>query len=278
MNKKTVIDFHHHLLGEKDYADKLINKMDEVGINITCLSGLGIGKGHDKYSLDKFNLGSLSPDNDDVLDVIKKYPKRLIGFGVINLGKDNPEKVRNLYNLGFKGVKVTRPLKNYNDDEYLSIYNEADKLGMPVLFHTGMVLVTPYDAEDDVCNDRMRPILVDRIARRFPKLKIIIAHLGVPWFEEATILARFHENIFVDLTGASLGWRNRLSPNDYQKLFFWENAFKKIVFGTDVHANQINDVYHDQARLFDLLNLNEETQAAIFSGNAVQFLKLQNID
>ena len=41
---------------------------------------------------------------------------------------------------------------------------------------------------------------------------------------------------YVDLTGGRLGWRNRFSAADFHRLFYWEGAFGKIVFGTDVHA------------------------------------------
>jgi len=276
MTNKLIIDFHHHLLQEENYAEKLIEKMDEAGIGITCLSGLGIGKGKEQENnYDKFNLGSLSPDNTDVLKVMKKYPDRFIGLGVINLGRDNSEKVHKLHKLGFRGLKVTRPLNNYDADEYLPIYREAEELGMPILFHTGLILVTPYDGEDDVSSERMRPILIDRVARKFPKLKIVLAHLGVPWFEETATLARFHDNIYVDITGSSFGWRNRMCPNDFQKLFYWENAFDKIIFGTDVHADQINEAYQDHKRICNLLNLSKETQTRIFNGNAAELLGLR---
>ena len=37
---------------------------------------------------------------------------------------------------------------------------------------------------------RMRPIYLNTIARAFPDLKIIGAHLGNPWYQEAAEVAR----------------------------------------------------------------------------------------
>ena len=168
--KVIKIDFHHHLLEEKGYADSLIDEMDKLDIQKTCISGLSIGKGRtDNTDYSNFNLGKLSPDNDDVLAAVKKYPDRLIGMAYFKLGEDEPEAVAEFKKKGFLGLKITRTKKAYNDDCCMPVYAEAQRLNMPILFHTGMVLVTPFDAEDDVCSERMRPAKLDRAARRlFP--------------------------------------------------------------------------------------------------------------
>lgn len=272
LNRELVIDAHHHLIGEEGYIDKLIKTMKLVGIDKVCLSGLGIGNGLDDFG--KFNLGSLSPSNDDVLSAMQKYPEHIIGFGVIQLGRDNVSRVDELYQQGFKGIKVTRPLADYNHDDYMDIYARIAELNMPILFHTGVVLVTQADVKDDVCSDRMRPIKIDRIARRFPKLKIILAHMGVPWFTEAAEMARFHKNVFVDLTGSNKGWRNRKSTAFFQELFYWENAFNKIIFGTDVVAEEIADSYESQKRIFNLAQVSDNVQRRIFGRTMAEILKL----
>lgn len=271
-----IIDFHHHLLEEDNYADKLVKKMDELEIDKVFISGLGIGKGKkvDTSNYDNFNLGSLSPDNDDVVAAVKKYPDRLIGNGYVHLGVDTADKVDELVDKGFKGLKVTRPAVNYNDDACFPVYEKAEKYGLPILFHMGIVLYTQFDREDDVCSMRMHPVMVDRIARWFPNLKIVIAHMGVPWFEETAIMMRFHKNVYTDLTGASLGWRNRFAPCDYQKMLFWDGAFDKILFGTDTHIRDMGDSLSDHERLVNLCNLSEETKTKIFSGNAKELLHL----
>ena len=264
-----IIDFHHHLLDEPNYADRLVQEMKTLGISKICISGLGIGKGRvDSTDYSGFNLGGLSPDNTDVLSVVKKYSDQLIGLGVINLGKDTPDIVAKLKAEGFRGLKTTRPKKSYDADEYMEFYSEAERLRMPFLFHTGMILPTVFDKDDDVSSERMSPMKVDRIARNFPHLKIVLAHLGYPWYDEATTMVRYHKNVFVDLSGGELGWRNRLSPTDFHKLFFWKGAFEKIVFGTDTDIKGIKGSLTDQMQLFHLLNLDDETIEKIMYKNA----------
>lgn len=270
-----IIDFHHHLLSGKSYTDELIRSMDAAGIETACISGLGIGRGRQTAGdYDKFSLGGLEPDNEDVLRAVEKYPGRLIGLGVLNLDADTPDTVSRLRGQGFRGLKVTRPRKPYNSDAYMPLYERADNERLPILFHTGMVLTTPFDAADDVCSDRMRPMLLDRVARRFPNLRIVMAHMGYPWFDEAAAMLRFHEHVYADLTASERGWRAYWAPSDFQRLLFWKDAFQKLIFGTDVRAGDVGASLRDQAKLLELLGVDEKTRERFFHGNAEELLHL----
>lgn len=270
-----IIDFHHHLLEEPTYVDTLLTEMDKAGIDICCINGLGVGRGQTAHwDLSRFNLGVLSPGNEDVAPVIRRHPDRLVGLGVVKLGSDGAEAVERLRGEGFLGLKIARSSIDYDHDSCMPVYEMAQRLKMPILFHTGMQLITPFDGEDDVSSAHMRPILLDRVARRFPDLKMVMAHLGMPWHEEAAMMARFHPNVYADLTGGRLGWRNRLSPSDYHRLFYWEGSFDKLVFGTDTHARDIHGALYDQELLFDQLNLGKETKEKILYRNAQNLLGL----
>ncbi|SDO15497.1 amidohydrolase family protein [Halobacillus aidingensis] len=262
----NVIDMHHHILNVPNYTENLIKQMDRIGIDRVCLSGLGLPS--DNW------LGDLSPTNEDVRKAMKDYPGRVIGFGVIRLGESTVEDVERLYAQGFRGIKTTRPLHNYDDPRYDPIYAKIEELGMPVLFHTGFILQTKVDQRDDVSSARMRPVMLDRVARSFPTLTMFIAHLGMPWHEEAAMMARFHPNAYVDLSGSPMGWRNRKSPSFFQDLFYWEGAFDKLVFGSDVHYDDLEASYNDHKKLFQMLNLDKTTQQRIFSENVNTILNL----
>lgn len=261
-----IIDMHHHILNEPDYADRMIETMDRVGVHKVCLSGLGIPS--DNW------LGDLSPSNDDVLRAMDRYPDRIIGMGVINLGKDKDDIVDRLHGQGFTCLKTTRPTRNYDDPLYEPIYARAEQLKLPFLFHTGFIVPAKNDKQDNVSSDRMRPVTLDRIARSYPELPIFLAHLGIPWHEEAAMMARYHPNVYVDLTGSPKGWRNRKPPHFFQELFYWEGAFEKIVFGTDVHWNDYEDSYKDQRRIMSLNNIPDPVQNLIFGGTMAKLLHL----
>jgi predicted TIM-barrel fold metal-dependent hydrolase len=261
-----IVDVHHHLLSGADYVDRLIETMDQVGIDVVCLSGLGLPS--DNW------LGDLSPTNDDVLAAIRRHPDRIVGFGVIRLGDDPPERVAELHAAGFRGIKTTRPRRNYDDPSFDEHYRIAEELRMPILFHTGFTLTVRDDRRDDVSSARCRPVYLDRVARTFPDLTIVMAHLGVPWHDEAAEMCRYNANVYVDLSGSPQGWRNRKDPAFFARLFYWDGAYDKIVFGSDVHWQDLPAAHADQTRLCELLNLPARTRDLIFGDTMARILGL----
>jgi predicted TIM-barrel fold metal-dependent hydrolase len=45
-----------------------------------------------------------------------------------------------------------------------------------------------------------RAIHVDEVARRHPDLKMVMAHMGHPWFEECIIVARKQPNVYCEVS------------------------------------------------------------------------------
>lgn len=262
-----IVDLHHHLLADDGYLNGLLRAMDAAGIDRVCLSGLGIPTAG--------WLPGLSPTNDDVATAIRAHPDRIVGFGVIRLGDDPPNRVTELYEAGFRGIKTTRPRADYDDPRFDEHYATAQRLGMPLLFHTGFILASPADRDDDVSSARCRPVCLDRVARTFPDLAIVMAHLGMPWYEEAAQMCRFHPNVYVDLSGSLQGWRNRKPPSFFADLFYWPSAFEKVVFGSDVHWRELATAYRDYERILDLLHLPQSIRAAVFGGTAARLLGLK---
>lgn len=122
----------------------------------------------------------------------------------MKLGRDNAQAVNYYYEQGFKGLKAINPLVAYDDPSCYCIYARAEDFSMPILFHTGIVVRKKNERSQNVSSARMRPIYLDTIARAFPDLKIIGAHLGNPWYQEAAEVARWNPNVFFDLTGSTL--------------------------------------------------------------------------
>ena len=113
---------------------------------------------------------------------------------------------------------------------------------------------------------------IEPIANSFPKLNMIIAHLGVHWNKDAAEVIRMKPNVYADLSGAPEGWRRRADMIGMDHFLWWKDAFKKIVFGTDVFYTQITQLLtEDRARL-NKLNIDEATQRLIFSGNILNLI------
>ncbi|MDD5688272.1 MAG: amidohydrolase family protein [Elusimicrobia bacterium] len=268
-----IIDCHHHLFPEKDYAEKLAAECDRLKIDKVCLMALP-----DFYKWST---------TEQVYQAIKKYPDIFIGFASFDINRGSKiSQLKEYKSKGFKGIKFILPKKDYDDESNYPVYEQMEKLGLVSLFHLGIIARHDDDGIDprkyDIDNDRMRPIYLDKIARAFPKLIIIGAHLGNPWYEEAAMSCRWNPNLYFDLTGSTL---KRMAPADIGHLLWWRSnsrykdalgrdAWEKILFGSDVPYAEIEDVYNDYKKTMDALDVNKEIQKKVFGDTLANLLGL----
>jgi hypothetical protein len=264
-----IIDCHVHYNGDPGFLHKLLSKLASVdGVAFLLVSPA--------------DLGTAKP-------VIDKSSNRLIGFARIDL--DDPravELVDEFHAAGFRGLgELENPLKNFSDPSYWPIYERAEKYGMIILFHTGIVMRTNPEIAVDVSVDRMRVTALDVIARRFPGITIIGAHLGNPDYAWAGELARWHPNLFLDASGSSL---IKLQNNYtfFKSIFWWSgvesphspkssaNAFEKLVVGSDVFGGDLDEFdlaverYH---KMLDACGVPQKAQDNIFAGTLWRILQ-----
>src|SRR5215471_15297377 len=259
----SVIDFHaHYPRGQENFLPRLLEALPRAGIDRICLCSAGENFGH--------------VSNQEVRQAFERYPEQIIGLALVRLGIDPPEMVDECVRQGFRGIKTTNPTAPYDDPSFYSYYERIEQHQLPVLFHTGIVARTTADRELHVSSAKMQPVRLDAVARSFPRMNIVAAHLGVPWHEEASMLARIHPNFYVDLTGASWGgWRANKGPDFYRYHFFWPGAWEKIIFGTDIL--QVEDLepskrVHD--RIFESLGLDGGILEKVYGGTAARLLHL----
>lgn len=264
-----VIDAHHHIPAQdpEGYVARLRAECVRLGIDrvVVCSAGPPDWASNEK-------IAELQAANADLL----------IGLGYLQLGAVTVKDVDRVYELGLKGLKFIWPLRDYDDDEFLPIYDRAAALGLPALFHLGIVAREPNQRFRDVSMARMRPVFLDRIARRLPELQIIGAHFGNPWYDEAAELARMHPNVFFDLTGSSM---KKKSPQYFAELLWWgrdeqygrmgdNHPYQKVLFGTDVGVEMMEDVLNDYRRLMDHLQMSDEFRALVMGGTAARIFGL----
>jgi uncharacterized protein len=137
--------------------------------------------------------------NDYVASYVARDPARLIGFGSVDPSAasalDELERMKS--DLGLVGCKLGPIYQNVDPlgPEFLRVCEALERLGLPMLIHQG----TTFARAGSLL--RARPVLIDEIALRYPKLKIVIAHVGHPWFDEAIAVVRRHPNVFADISG-----------------------------------------------------------------------------
>ena len=258
-----VIDIHaHYPRAEPDFPDRLVELLPQAGIDKICLFSAGDVFGH--------------ASNDMILAAAKKHPAHIIAFAFIQLGKDTPDMIDRFATEGFLGFKVTTPAASYDDEAFFPIYERMERTGMPLLAHTGILARVKQPREMRINSNWMRPSCLDAVLRSFPALNIIGAHLGVCWNDEASTMARLHPNYYVDLTGAWWGgWRANKTPEYFRQHFFWENAWDKVLFGTDILAlRELLPAKKLHDELMRAIGLPPPVVEKIYGGTAARLLGL----
>jgi predicted TIM-barrel fold metal-dependent hydrolase len=265
---RGLVDAHVHYNGDKAFLEKMVARLDPFDGTALILTE--------------------SKHIPDVTAAIKQHPKRFVGIGSLKL--DDPNAVGlvdKFHEAGFRGLgELSGPLKNFDDKSYTPIYERAEKYGMIILFHTGIVMRATPEVPSDVSVDRMRVTTLDNIARRFPKLTIIGAHLGNPDYAWAAEIGRWNPNLLFDLSGSTL---IKLQENYqiFKTIFWWSNvvsphtpkggpsAFEKVVFGSDIFGGEIEEFDREIERyrkMLETCGVGQEAQANIFGGTLRRIL------
>jgi len=197
-----IIDGHMHYDADPAFLQKLLAKLDSV-------DGMAF-------------LLVPPADMNTAAPFVHAHSNRLIGFGAIKLdAPDVLEEIDRFHAAGFRGLgELSSSQRNYDDRAYWPIYERAARYHMILLFHTGVVARENPKKSQDVSFERMRATRLDLIARRFPTLIVIGAHMGNPDYAEAAEVGRWSPNLYFDLSGSSLIKKQ----NDYtffKSIFWW---------------------------------------------------------
>jgi predicted TIM-barrel fold metal-dependent hydrolase len=152
------------------------------------------------------------------------------------------------------------------------VYERAAAHNLFCLFHTGVFTLPEPLPSLRVSSARCRPIMLDPIANAFPSLRMIIAHLGVCWGEEAATLCRIQPNIYADLSGSIAGWRVPKSSQWWREMLYWPTAHRKILFGSDVHYRELKAAIEDQTRALAEIGWTREQLDHLQHRNAASLL------
>jgi uncharacterized protein len=166
--------------------------------------------------------------NDDVTEHVARDPSRMVGFGSVDPRDRNSveELERMKFDLGLVGCKMGPIYQNIDplSRDFLRVCEALQRLELPMLIHQG----TTFSLAGPL--KYAQPVLLDEIALRYPHLKMIIAHVGHPWFEDAIAVTRRHENVFADISAlVSRPWhlyQILVSAVEYR-------VDHKLLFGTD---------------------------------------------
>lgn len=119
-----------------------------------------------------------------------------------------------------------------NDRRLTPFYRLAVEHDAPVIFHTGDTYGSNFKVKYS------HPLPIDDVAVDFPKLKIVIAHLGNPWLWDCAELLYKKENVYADISGLVIDRQTLASPygrlmrSRIRDLIAYASP-RKLLFGTD---------------------------------------------
>lgn len=193
-------------------ADTVIRYLDEQG------ASHGVLFPHDRVMSPPWD-ADYDKANMQVGEAVRQYPERLIGAARINpaFGAEHTAKLLDKYvaEWGCRGVKLVAGYDFYrpNDMKVMGpLLDKCEEHGLTVLMHSG-------DAPRDL------PSLQAEAARRYPRVKFQMAHMGMHlYLWEAILAAQACPNIWVDMAQAFT----------YDiKIFIKEVGAHRVCYGSD---------------------------------------------
>ncbi len=166
--------------------------------------------------------------NDATAALVRAHPEKLIGF--MSVHPRDPgmleEMERSAGDLGLRGIKLGPNYQNFDPvgDDAFRLYARAQEKGLPILFHQGTSPVRFADL------DYAHPRHIDRVASRFPQLRIVLAHMAHPWQTDCIAVIRKHPNVWADIS--ALHYRPWSYYTCLRLATEW-SVLDKLLFGSD---------------------------------------------
>ncbi len=202
-----IIDAHMHLGEWHQFympvcdAAGALRIMDRIGIAAGIASGHGAAVGSD-----------LRAGNDVVIDAVKEFPGRFYGYAVAdpNDAEGMAAEIERCAKAGLRAIKIhSYHGKPYDSSEYQPAFEIADSRSWPVLAHSG----------DDLT-------VFARLAKRYRKIRWVLAHATGGDPEAFCGLARAHENVFLDTCSSDCAY-------DAVEALVRGAGAEKVLFGSD---------------------------------------------
>jgi len=196
------------------------------------------------------------PDNDAVHRAVRRYPDRFLAFVTVNPTLPDARETfeRGVEEQGMVGVKCHAWWHQFGPaEELLPIARRCEEKGLPLLIHLGGSART----------GNFRGLL-----ERCPRLKLIVAHAAIPYFQAAWQAVKEHRSCFVDISGSYLS--AALVRKTVQAL-----GADKVIFGSDGPVSLRGHGGHSYSRVLGWtqdLPVSDREREKILHGNLEKLL------
>lgn len=232
-----------------------LQKMNERGVE--CFFNLNIAT----------NPAQQTKINDTASLLNQQYPGQIYSFGSIHFLTDNAvEEVARVRELGLPGIKMHPDYQEFfiDDPRLYPVYEACAEQNVPIVFHAGWDCYSP-----DIIHAPPERSAV--VAKRFPKLRMVLAHLGGlrQWEAVQDHLAGL-ENVYFDTAMIA----QFALPQELALSILNRHPRENIFLGSDCPwEDPLQSI-----RYVEALPIGSDFQERIFHQNAEAFLAVTTCD
>lgn len=261
----TIIDFHTHAFPDSIASRALSVLQENSGVAPeTDGTVAGLLALMDATGVDKAVVHSIATRKEQVDSILawalSIKTDRIIPFASLHpLTPDPDEAAARIVKAGICGIKLHPQYQNFevDDPKVFPLYQAISDAGVVLLMHAGYDIAFTDD-------DKASPIRFARVVREFPKLKMVLAHMGGWNCLDQFIEHLAGKNITID-TAFTLGY---CSPGQLQTILS-RHGTDRIVFGSDSPWGRIAE----QIGYVKSFPIPEEAKEKILFRNAQQLFQ-----
>ena len=158
----------------------------------------------------------------------KEKPGLFVGFGHFNDFSES--KVMKQFNeflaWGFKGIKI------HPSSQYISLRDKRLSLVFELCQkHNLCVMIDSFPQNSKIPLEEIAPYEIDKIAKKYPDLKIIIAHMGANKVMDALFVCKANKNVYLESSIILSYFAGSSVILDAEYVF--RHLDQKIIFGSD---------------------------------------------
>jgi len=216
----------------------------------------------------------LIQDPEPTMEAYRAMPDFIIPVPWVDTDTVTVREINEILDGGAVGIKFIDPQFSYGDTRYDPLYAAVSAKGKVVMFHTGYLAMGVFERARPTDIRNMSPAAVDCMSRRHPDLKILMAHFGNPWWEEAWKIMWSVPNVYAELSGGTAFkrsirmWAEIFAPNGVLD----EESLGKVLYASDVSVFRENEGFEPYFefydKLFDAVGASEEMRERVNRGNA----------
>lgn len=238
-------------------ADDVVEELESSGVDKAVVFGFAFN-----------DMALCRYVNDYVIESVKKYPDKLIGYISVMPKSDDIEKeIDRCMTEGLHGIGEIFPYGQgfdiSNPCEVNNLANLAIERDLPVIIHTNEPVGHYYCGKTDTT-----PVKASKFAENFPELKIVFAHWGggLLFYELMPEIRRHNVNVYYDTAATPFLYDKRI-----YKVARELGVLDKIFFGSDFPLIPMKRYLAE----IEKSGLTLKEQAKVLGGNALGLLNIK---